>query len=977
MINNLVSFIKCIYKNLRLNAILIVSLFIFGFLYFLEKVDAFIYKNLLVSETFHYPLLDWSLLIVSCIVILRNFKDIFIEKKTFRRSDVFLSLNVVFFLTFYFFHDTDFKFLKTSFSLPYICLIYFPSLSFLIFALIKRICFPNTTESEARTIYSDDHPIQKIEDDLLEYKDLVLKIKNILLNSKHKSAFAVGLVGSWGTGKSSIINMVRNQITREHSDLFKFKNYFKARSEYPIIINFLPYLNHREEDIISEFFTELSSKLSQFDVNLSNIILDYSEKITNLYKEKSIKDFLKSSVNNQQTPTSKLYLEINQTLRVLDKKIIVFVDDLDRLNEIEILQVLKLIRNTADFFNTIFVVAMDKDYVINRLKVNDKILDARYVDKFFQLEIYLPEIDAVTIREIFKNKILESSLSSLAKFNIELDEALNNEYNLFDYYVKNLRDVNRVINQLSFDYPFFADEIDLKDLMNFIYFKLKFPKAIRMLRENSGDFLKINSKTGQYLLEKKKASSDKRTELNYLLDNIVSVRKKKIDITHYIATEKENSLPKFSDIDENELELFYSTLVCLFGDVNTVQNSKSIKFESNFRKLMQQKYLATDLKEIEFELLLEENEADRLADGLLNLYASKKIDQLINRFEFFNTDVESKLKRAILILALIFDMNEVFSANEARVLYLLNTLCGKYEDKGDLKKWLNDSMITKLSKQGQILILVDLYFSNETNKIGFEENIIGEKVVELFQKYLDEIKDNEISYDDYKLFKLFHKTKSIGDIKSNIVAILKQFWRFNISVLCCQLTDLGYYSVETFRISNVADEIFGSKKAFIEFVEDNNPGTPEVNDFLRLYELLTIVNFQGELLFKFERSSKMKEKVRSFMERSEGKRFDDMNDVCQIFFETNNKTLFERILDDDSNRHRHALAMFNHKGLYYMKANLNKNSYRNEISKFVILFIEGQSVQNNFTESNLEEMLKFKKFDFDNNNYVRIKSIQR
>ncbi|WP_422653172.1 hypothetical protein IZU89_15130 [Cellulophaga lytica] len=62
-----------------------------------------------------------------------------------------------------------------------------------------------------------------------------------------------------------------------------------------------------------------------------------------------------------------IYNRINLTLKDLNKRFVVFVDDLDRLSNKEVLQVLKLVRNTANFKNFIFIVALDKDYILNEL----------------------------------------------------------------------------------------------------------------------------------------------------------------------------------------------------------------------------------------------------------------------------------------------------------------------------------------------------------------------------------------------------------------------------------------------------------------------------------------------------------------------------------------------------------------------------------------------------------------------------------
>jgi len=55
--------------------------------------------------------------------------------------------------------------------------------------------------------------------------------------------------------------------------------------------------------------------------------------------------------------SNSMFDTINGTLRKLNKQLVVFVGDIDRLDKEEITEVMRLIRNTANFYNTVFIVA--------------------------------------------------------------------------------------------------------------------------------------------------------------------------------------------------------------------------------------------------------------------------------------------------------------------------------------------------------------------------------------------------------------------------------------------------------------------------------------------------------------------------------------------------------------------------------------------------------------------------------------------
>lgn len=975
-------FLEDLFNLFAYKVVLSLVFLIFLFIYFNRYINCLISQYLLVPVKFNYPLLDYVLAILLFVAIIKMYKKIFVDKYFANLNEILVSGAIVFLVEFYREGDFSFEYLKASYGVPYIYFIYIPALFFLLFIFFKWLSFffQSKTEENSNT-YLDDNPIEDPIKDELDYQPIVRKIKEILLNNNYEKSFSIGLVGAWGNGKSSVFKMVNGQITPQKSFIDKAKVYFRDKSIYPIVINFLPYLNHKEEDIISEFFTELSSNLKKYDGVLSEHILNYSEKITNLYKEQNIRDFFKSPSKSSDIPTGVLYVQINEILRKLNKKIIVFIDDLDRLNENEILQVLKLIRNTADFTNIIFLVAMDKDYVVNRLKADDKILDAKYIDKFFQLEIYLPEIPSEKIKEIFINQLLKSPLAANNMFEIELRDALKSKYNLFDEYIKNLRDVKRIINQLIFDYPFFANEIDLKDLMNFIYFKLKFPKAIKSLNDGRNDFLNLNTTvgTGYYELKKKDKDAGSKTITSNIF-NVISASKNNVSIGDYIVYDMFKIGDIFPNdylkIDDSDLVLFIKTLVCLFGDVNQVETTKSIKFENNFRKLMQQKYLETDLLESEFVELFSDAE-EKLKQHINDLFSNKKLNQVLTRFEYFNIEDKVNLEKAILILSLIYDSGENFNINSFNVTKLLNEFVKKIviiDNENNIANWLLEFILPKLSTKNQLLLITELWADVENSKLILDRQSFDDEVVRLFEQYLIDNKETEISPTDYTVYQLYHSAKKINNLKEKLKELFIGYWdTHNIELLCCQITDMGRFTVSTFKISDTAEEFFGSKDDFIRFVNDTNNQTSEIKEFLKLYELMSITNHKYEVLFEFKCSVKMLEKIKTIKELPGRSGFNDMEDVCQVFLETNSQKIVETIVNNHDLKYKYDISYFNHDSLYFLVANIKS------ITKDVVIsFFQDVSNVQSSGESPKEiirkEAFKFEEFYKRGDDYIKLKS---
>ncbi|MBK8819062.1 MAG: hypothetical protein IPN49_08205 [Saprospiraceae bacterium] len=131
---------------------------------------------------------------------------------------------------------------------------------------------------------------------------------------------------------------------------------------------------------------------------------------------------------------------IGASLRKQNKKLVIFLDDLDRLDGDEILEVFKIIRNSFDIANTFFIIGFDLDYVISQIKEkinSDLEKSITYLDKIFQLKINLPSIsDYNWIKEF----------DQLALKHLKLNE---DSFNLYSFPIDSQRELIKLINSFK------------------------------------------------------------------------------------------------------------------------------------------------------------------------------------------------------------------------------------------------------------------------------------------------------------------------------------------------------------------------------------------------------------------------------------------------------------------------------------------------------------------------------------------------
>ena len=238
--------------------------------------------------------------------------------------------------------------------------------------------------------FSVDNTEIELENNQIKYAEtLVKKLKNTDLS---KESFAVGITGEWGSGKSTFLNTMKKEIEKE---------------DFAEIVEFNPWLCNSPEQVTQDFFATLINELSPKHSTLSRTINKYA-KLLNKIAKPSLSIF---GIDLDLTPgddsLDELKENISKKLANLPKKVVILIDDTDRLEGNEIFEILRLIRNTADFKNVIYIATYDKEYVIDVLKEN-KIKDpSAYLEKIFQTEVHLLKVEGYELWETLMKDLKE------------------------------------------------------------------------------------------------------------------------------------------------------------------------------------------------------------------------------------------------------------------------------------------------------------------------------------------------------------------------------------------------------------------------------------------------------------------------------------------------------------------------------------------------------------------------------------------
>lgn len=322
----------------------------------------------------------------------------------------------------------------------------------------------NEIQNEDKAPLLEDKPITKREHDKLGFGDEVDTLYQRIIEKETTTALSIGINARWGDGKSSFINILEEKFIH-NKDRF-------------IVIRFNPRYS-TNDTIQSAFFEKLYSELSKYDSRFRSSFNDYLRVIDVMTDNKYLSAlFQTSTLFNRDSEKSR----INEAIKRLKKRIIVIIEDLDRLTGDEIVEVFKLIDGNAAFDNLIFISAYDKIRINSLLESTDEWI--AFSDKFFTWERPLPLRSSQLLLDF-----LIPNLTSGLTFNDEEIEEIKNSImvnsSFYTVYLKNLRDVKRYINLVKPSLKRIYKEVRLRDFLLIELVRYRYPDEHRVLYEQN------------------------------------------------------------------------------------------------------------------------------------------------------------------------------------------------------------------------------------------------------------------------------------------------------------------------------------------------------------------------------------------------------------------------------------------------------------------------------------------------------------
>jgi predicted KAP-like P-loop ATPase len=366
------------------------------------------------------------------------------------------------------------------------------------------------TSDESSPRLDPDQPIRNSGQDALKRDRFVSALAATARSAPTQSGFVIGLTGGWGEGKSSVVNLLIEEL--------------KGKDDPWMVVEFNPWLFSGSEQLTMHFLQELAKQLRPISDGLAraaDLLERYSSAVGDLDFLPGVGGVARTSARLAQAGADALRAEevsarglrdqVAEALAASEHRILVVVDDLDRLDQQEIADVVRLIRLVGNFPNVVYLMAFDREKVECALggSPDKRALGRDYLEKVVQVIHPLPPVETADLNRLLRDRV-EGVVGDFSKFQFDR-RAYEAIYTAgFRSLFNTVRDVQRFANNLPTVLELVGDEVELSDLLALEAIRLFEPAAFETLMGRPG--LLAGELGGSSLVQQKADAEQAATE---------------------------------------------------------------------------------------------------------------------------------------------------------------------------------------------------------------------------------------------------------------------------------------------------------------------------------------------------------------------------------------------------------------------------------------------------------------------------------
>lgn len=339
-----------------------------------------------------------------------------------------------------------------------------------------------------------DNPIRTREQDRLGRAPLAGTLATEIRSLDASEGCVVGILGPWGSGKTSLVHLVREELSEDP----------------PLpVLEFNPWLFSGSDQLLESFFLDVGAQFRDRGARLADLATDieaYAEVVAPLKwlpivgvwveRARSVTKAVKKAAERRRGGVLAQRERLARKLQALERPIVIVIDDIDRLRTEEIREIFKLVRLTASFPNIIYLLAFDR-YRVETALSEEGLIGRDYLEKILQVAHDIPVIpDDVMMRVLTES--LEEGMHDLGDAGPFSTAAWPDVlFEIIRPLIRNMRDVRRYVAAVHGTVRSLEHRVELVDAFALEAVRVFLPDVFRAMI-NTQEALTTPSSVGMY-----------------------------------------------------------------------------------------------------------------------------------------------------------------------------------------------------------------------------------------------------------------------------------------------------------------------------------------------------------------------------------------------------------------------------------------------------------------------------------------------
>jgi predicted KAP-like P-loop ATPase len=388
-------------------------------------------------------------------------------------------------------------------------------------------------ESPQRGLLLSDKPITSEAEDRFGFRAFADAVARSLLEMVPPDGLVISIEGEWGSGKTSALELALRRLKereiarvsgcsveglseKKPSELEAEWTALEERRQVHIV-RFNPWIFAGQENLVRAFFVEVGASIGHGQSGAVRRALDGlrdrlpavgaivgaggglliggpAGAAVGATAGRAGGDAAAASFKRDRTLET-LKRDLAEALRDQGSRIVIVMDDLDRLSPDEMRLMFSLVKSLGDLPNVVYLLCFDRKVVTQALSQGANAVHLDFLEKIIQVHLQLPLIWSSD-----RDELLFARLNAITE-GYELHDAERWARVFRDAvapYFETPRDVGRLANALQVIWPPVAGDVDITDLVLLTTLQIFEPSAYQLVAENiealSGDVVNFEDK---------------------------------------------------------------------------------------------------------------------------------------------------------------------------------------------------------------------------------------------------------------------------------------------------------------------------------------------------------------------------------------------------------------------------------------------------------------------------------------------------